>query len=150
MIDASTRTRQVLAAGPVAATATVTGTAIDRRGFESLVVSFAVGIGGIAFDATNRIDLRLQHSDDDSTWIDVIAADVNEILLPTGAQGSVGATGIVRSIAAAHAAASLTKVGYVGNKRHVRPVFTFSGAHATATPVQAQVSLTDGNAPVGI
>jgi len=150
MLDAATVTKKVLVAGPVVATADVSGV-IDRRGFESLIVTFAHGIGGITFTGTNRIDDKLQHSDDNITYTDCVAADVNSIMLPTGVEGTMGATGIVRSIITAHAAPSLTKVGYIGNKRYIKPIAAFGGTHATGTPIAIQASLgTPILAPVGV
>lgn len=150
MLDSATKTTKRLVAGPVTATTDQSGV-IDRRGFESLIVTYALGVGGITFTGTNRIDFTLQHSDDNVTFTDCAAADVNSIMLPTGVEGTMAANGIVRSITSAHAAASLTKVGYIGNKRYIKPLAVFGGTHATGTPVQIQASLSNAILePVGL
>jgi len=149
MLDLANRVKAVQAIGPVTATADITTGSVDRQGYESLAFLIGVGIGGITFDGTNKIDYRLQHSDDNSTWVDCVAADA-AIILPTGAVGVMGATGIVRSLTAAHAAASITKVGYIGPKRYARILPDFSGTHATGTPHSVVAILSDGPIPAGV
>lgn len=72
----------------------------------------------------------LTHSDDDATYTAVTIDDVQGL-------ASVGAGGIVDSLIAAHAAATLTKFGYVGNKRYLKLLADFSGTHGVATPIAA-------------
>ncbi len=116
---------------PVVRTADANGSGVDLQGFRSAVVLIQTGVGGITFDGTNKIEYVLQHSDDDSTYTAVAQADVQGV--------TVTGSGIVRSLVAAHAAASIVEVGYVGGKRYVRAVADFSGTHGTGTLTSATV-----------
>jgi len=106
--------------------------AVDLLGFESAVIAIHVGVGGITFDGTNKVEFKLTHSDDDATYTAVTAADVQGV-------DSVGAGGIIKSLTAAHAAADITKIGYVGGKRYLKLLADFSGTHGTGTPIAAEV-----------
>ncbi len=130
--------RHVIA--PIVATATQTGASINRAGFESVAFAVHVGVGGITFTGTNRIDMVAEHSNDGTTWTACTQDDV------TGA--TIVAGGIFRSLQAAHAAPSVTKVGYVGARQFARVSAVFAGTHGTGTPVSALAILGDAlNAP---
>jgi hypothetical protein len=119
----------LLAIGPASLNADNTPTAQDLANFQSALVTIAVGVGGITFDATNKIEFKMLHGDT-TTYAQATAvaqADVRGV--------TVGAGGIVRSLVAAHAAATVTKVGYFGGKRYLFVLADFSGTHGTATPV---------------
>jgi len=97
----------------------LTGSGVDLAGFASATVVLVLGdidelgaspVGGA------RIDLRLQHSDDNASWSDVTDADV------VGVAGVTG--GIVAS--ATNDAAPLD-VGYIGEKRYLRALLQPSG-----------------------
>lgn len=103
--------------------------AVDLAGFQSALVLISVGVGGITFSGTNKIEFKLTHSDDDQTYTAVAQKDVAGVTVGTG--------GIVRSLTAAHAAASVTKVGYNGGKRYIKLLADFSGTHGTGTPISA-------------
>lgn len=105
---------------------------VDLLGFESAVIAIHVGVGGITFTGTNKVEFKLTHSDDDSTYTAVTAVDVQGV-------DSVGTGGIVMSLIAAHATADITKIGYVGGKRYLKLLADFSGTHGTGTPIAAEV-----------
>ncbi len=119
--------RHVIA--PVVATATQTGASVNRAGFESVAFAIHVGVGGITFSGTNRIDMVAEHSNDGTTWTACTQDDVTGV--------TMGASGIFRSLQAAHAAPSVTKVGYVGARPFARVSAVFAGTHGTGTPVSA-------------
>jgi hypothetical protein len=118
-----------LLVAPQTATADVTPVSVDLLGFRAAMVLLYIGIGGITFTGTNKIEFILEHSNDNSTWNAVAQADV---LGPTVAAG-----GIVRSLVAAKAAADVQKISYIGGRRYVRLTPDFSGTHATGTPMTA-------------
>ncbi|SCW34090.1 hypothetical protein [Ancylobacter rudongensis] len=122
----------VEAVPPAAYGADNTPSAIDIKGFDAAMLAIHVGIGGISFNGTNKIEFKLTHSDDDATYTAVTIDDVQGL-------ASVGAGGIVKALVAAHAAPSITRVGYVGNKRFLKLLADFSGTHGTATPLSATV-----------
>lgn len=119
------------AIGAAVLSADNTPAAIDLRGFNSAEIVLAVGIGGITFTGSNKIEFRLTHSDDDVTYTDVDDGDV------LGA--AVAAGGIIKALTAAHAAAATYRVGYKGGKRYLKLLADFSGTHGAGTPIAAIV-----------
>jgi hypothetical protein len=113
-----------------------TSSAIDLKGFDSAVVSIGVGVGGITFTTSNKIEFLLTHSKDDTTYTAVTSDDVR---LLTNADSSVGTGGIVRSLTAAHAAATVAKVAYIGERRYLKVTADFSGTHGAGTPIAVNV-----------
>ena len=106
-----------------------TPAAVDIRGFDAAELILNIGIGGITFSGTNKIEFVLTHSDDNSTYTNVATADV------LGA-GTV-TSGIIKSLIAAHAAAAAYRFGYIGGKRYLKLLADFSGTHGTGTPIAA-------------
>jgi len=103
---------------------------VDLGTAGSCTIFLEVGVGGITFSGTNKVEFKLTHSDDDDTYEAVTLADV---VGPT----SVGTGGIVSSLVAAHAAATVEKIGYIGRKRYIKLLADFSGTHGTGTPMSA-------------
>lgn len=132
MRDLMNNVSSVLAIGPVSLTADNTPAAIDLAGFDSAMIEIAVGIGGITFSSSNKIEFVLTHSKDNVTYSAVTADDVR---LGTNADASVGTGGIVRSLVAAHAAPTVAKVGYIGPNRYLKVLADFSGTHGAGTPM---------------
>jgi len=104
--------------------------AVDLQGFNAAEIVLAIGAGGITFSGTNKVEFKLTHSDDDSTYT---AVDVGDVL----GVASVGDGGIVKSLTAAHATAASYRLGYVGGKRYIKLLADFSGTHGTGTPIAA-------------
>ena len=121
----------VTAIGPESLDADNTPSAIDLDQYEAAMILIHVGIGGITFTADNKIEFKLTHSDNDSDYEAVEAADVQGVTPGTG--------GIIKSLTAEHAAPSVTKVGYIGGKRYLKILADFSGVHGAATPICASV-----------
>ena len=117
---------------PEALAADNTPAAIDLQGYDGALVLIHVGVGGITFSGTNKVEFKLTHSDDDSTYAAVTVNDVVGL-------SSVGTGGIIKSLTAEHAAATLTKVGYKGGKRYLKVLADFSGTHGTGTPMAVSV-----------
>lgn len=138
--DTRSITDVVFAIPPASYNADNTPPAVDLKGFLSALVVVGVGVGGITFDATNKVEFKLTHSDDDSTYVAVTA---DEVILPAGQ--ALGSGGIIRSLVAAHAAATAVRVGYIGNKRYIKVLADFSGTHGTATPISVAVIKGDPN-----
>jgi len=108
-----------------------TEVSIDLQGCIGAEIVLDIGIGGITFTATKKIEFVLTHSDDDVTYTAVTDSDI------LGATGI--SNGIVKSLTAAHAAAASYRFGYVGGKRYLRLLAKFSGTHGTGTPIAADV-----------
>ncbi len=112
-------------------TADNTPAAVDLLGFESAEILLSIGAGGITFTSTNKIEFVLTHSDDNSTYTNVTAADLLGVSSVTN--------GIVKSLVEAHATADVTRFGYRGGKRYLKLLADFSGTHSTGTPIGAVV-----------
>jgi hypothetical protein len=106
-----------------------TPTTFDIGKAQSCTIFIEVGVGGITFTGTNKVEFKLTHSDDDSSYTAVAQTDVVGVTVGTG--------GIVRQLIAAHTTPSVVTVGYVGRKRYLRLLADFSGTHGTPTPMSA-------------
>lgn len=95
------------------ANAAVNGTGVDLQGYESACVEF---ITGTLTDGANAC--KIQHCDDDSSYVDAPAADV------LGTQSfSIALTDDNK----------VFKLGYIGDKRYIRAVMTQSAATSGGT-----------------
>ena len=110
------------ALNPVNSTTTKTSSAIDLQGFDSASIVFAIGIAGDTLSGSIYWTLKLQHSDDDSVYVDV----------PLTSLFNSAATVVVDSLTKDETAYSF---GYVGGKRYVKAVATPTGAHSVGTPI---------------
>lgn len=108
-----------------------TPVAVDLQGFNAAEILLAIGVGGITFTGTNKIEFVLTHSDDNSTYTNVADADMLGV---TGISN-----GIIKSLVAAHAAGATYRYGYKGGKRYLKLLADFSGTHGTGTPLAAAV-----------
>lgn len=124
--------KPVVAFGPIALAADNTPAAVDLAYYKSALILISVGAGGITFDATNKVEFKLTHSTDDSSYD---AVTVDDLIGVT----SVGTGGIVKSLVAAHATADVTAIGYKGGRRYLKMLADFSGTHGTATPMAVTV-----------
>jgi hypothetical protein len=122
MRDLAHNIAAVQAVAPVVLSATNTSAAIDLAGFESAAVVINTGAIVSAGDFT----AKLQESDTTTSgdFADVAAAD------------------LVGTLPASLEAASVVKVGYVGNKRYLRTVITKNGG----TSIAAGAVVVKGNA----
>ena len=102
--------------------------AVDLRGHDGAEIILAIGAGGITFTSNNRIEFILTHSDDDSSYEAVTAADL--LGVPT-----VGEGGIIKALVEAHATAAVYRFGYVGTKRYLKLLAALEGPHDTGTPM---------------
>lgn len=109
-----------------------TPAAIDLRGFDATEIVLAIGAGGITFTSSNKIEFKLTHSNDDTTYDPVTEGDVLGV-------ETIGSGGVIKALVAAHAAAGVYRFGYVGGKRYVKLLAAFSGTHGTGTPIAAAV-----------
>lgn len=108
-----------------------TPAAVDLQGFDAAEIVLAIGIGGITFSGTNKIEFVLTHSDDNSSFSNVADADL------LGVSGT--SNGIIKSLIAAHAAPAHYRFGYKGGKRYLKLLADFSGTHGSGTPIAASV-----------
>lgn len=105
--------------------------AVDLLGYQGAEILLAIGVGGITFSGTNKVEFVLTHSDDDSTYTNVTAAELLGIDSVTD--------GIIKALTSAHASAGVYRFGYIGGKRYLKLLADFSGTHGTGTPIAATV-----------
>jgi hypothetical protein len=110
----------------IAKGADTNGTAIDSQGFSSVTHVVNVGAPGITFSTTHKVEIELEHSDDNVTFTDVTSnTDV--------VGGTVGTNGLWQTIDADGDCNAVYAIGYVGGKRYSRVVLNFSGTHGSNT-----------------
>lgn len=107
---------------PVVATTTKTSTAIDLQGFNSASVVVSLGLAADTLSVSLYWTLKLQHSNDDVTYEDTVAADLNSTAL----------TVVVDSSSKDRTAYSF---GYQGGRRYLKAVATPTGSHSSGTPI---------------
>lgn len=130
MKDIHSGVTTLVALAAAALDADANGATVDLKGFDGCLFILNVGVGGITFNGTNKVDFILQESNDGSAWTAVADRDIL-------GQAATVVDGKVRTLNAAHAAAATYRFGYKGYKRYVRLVADFSGTHGTATPMSA-------------
>lgn len=108
---------------------------IDLQGYDSGFVDLHVGIGGITFDETNKIEFILSHSDDNVTYTPVEDEYIQGVTIWEANSGKIHYlnSGAVQS--------HVVRVGYVGPKRYLKLLADFSGTHATGTPLESTMIL---------
>lgn len=131
MKDIHSSTSVAVLIGAASYSADTTPVAVDLQGFNAAEILLTIGAGGITFSGTNKVEFKLTHSDDDSSYSDVADADM------LGVSGI--SSGIIKSLTSAHAAAAAYRFGYKGGKRYLKLLADFSGTHGTATPIAATV-----------
>lgn len=116
----STYHKQVLAAQTISADTNCAG--VDCTDINSL--AFLVLVGAFAFTGVNKVALKLQHSDDDVTYVDVT-------------ESYAGATAIAKELAAGADQNKSHLVEYKGGKKFARLVLDVSGTVSVAMAVVA-------------
>ena len=132
MRDLKTNIGVVQSLAPAERSSDANGTGVDLQGFASATIVIDMGAEGITLSSTNKIEIELEHSDDNSTFTDVTSsADV------------IGATpdsnGVIATFDDVAEAPAVSTVGYIGGKRYIRAVANFSGTHGSATPLAVSV-----------
>lgn len=107
---------------PAVSTTTKTSTAIDLQGYNGSDVIFTLGLAADTLSGSIYWTLKLQHSDDDSTYSDLVVSDLNSSSL----------TVVIDASTKDRASYSF---GYQGNKRYLKAVATPTGTHTNGTPI---------------
>lgn len=134
--------------GAAALSADNTPAGVDIRGFQEIEIDLAIGIGGITFSGTDKIEFKLTAAEYTDGVLGAYAAVATGDVFLNGAQVTVGTGGIIKSLEAAHAAAAVYRFEYKGNAGSLKLLADFSGTHGAATPIAALVRKSHGrNAP---
>ena len=132
MQDLSNNIKIMQSIAPAVLDADANGTGVDTQGYENVAIVVDTGVEGITLSSTNKIEFELEHSDDDSTYVDAESSDIN---------GTLGSNGLFLTLDANAESPQISEIEYLGAKRYVRVVANFSGTHGTGTPVSASVIL---------
>lgn len=124
---------EVVSLVPAVRTADTNGSGVDLRDYDGNLICFNVGAAGITLSPTNKIDLRIEASDDNSTFTAVADADLMNYV------SGGAATGTVAVLDDPAKAPLLYATQYIGQKRYVRAVLDYAGTHGTGTPISAVV-----------
>lgn len=117
---------------PLTRTTDANGSAADLADYQGAMVVAHLGTSGDTLSGSLKIELELEHSDDNSTWTDCADADLSAAVTGTN-------TGTFAVIDAAGEDARVYKVGYRGVKRYLRIVYNITGSHSSGTPSSAVI-----------
>jgi hypothetical protein len=123
---------EVVSLVPAVRTADVNGTGVDLRDFDGNTITFNVGAEGITLSGVNKIELKVEVSDDDVTYV----ACPNDDLLRfvTGVS-----TGTVVVLDDNTKAPGIYSTQYIGPRRYVRGALDYAGTHGTGTIISCVV-----------
>ena len=113
---------------PAAArTASAQSASFDVQNYDSVTLVANVGATGDTLNGTNRVEIQVQESDDNTTFTPVADADLARVV--AGGQ----ATGTFAILNAGGTVSQVYKTGYVGSKRYVRVALANFGTTASGT-----------------
>lgn len=129
----------ITAYGPITAAADNTPAVVDIRGYQNVQVLIGVGIQGVTFTGTDKIEIKMR--DGDATVGNHTAVESTDVKIYDidGVEQAIGASGLVWSLAAAHAAAKWRRIDYYGGQEYLSFLNDFSGTHGTGTPISIVV-----------
>lgn len=107
---------------PVVATTTKTSAAIDLLGYDSAAVIVSVGNSGDTLSGSVYWTLKLQESDDNSSYSDVAVGNLH----------NSAATVVIDAPSEDTLPVSF---GYKGSKRYLKAIATATGTHTNGTPM---------------
>lgn len=130
----------LLAAATIAADNTPA--AVSILGYSGVRIGLAVGVGGITFDSTNKIEVKLRAGDGTvGNHVAVATTDV-EFGQASGVGSAWATGGIIASLVAAHATSTVYWFDYVNTDpaiTHLSLLADFAGTHGAGTPLAAWV-----------
>lgn len=130
MKDLANNLLAVQSLAPAVRTADANGSGVDLQGFEGAMAIFDLGAEGDTLSSSVKIDVKLEESDDNSSWSSVASADVTD--------GSIS-SGIWATFDDNAEAPAVAGIGYVGGARYLRVVADFSGTHSNGSPCSAVI-----------
>lgn len=137
--DGISKIKQVSALLPAVRTADANGIGIDLKGYDAAQMVGYIGAPGDTLSGSVKIELELQHSDDNSTFVACADADLSAAVTGTN-------TGTFAVIDANGEASLSYAVGYMGSKRYIRIVSNVTGTHTNGTPSAALAILSEAHA----
>ena len=112
---------------PLNRTASAVSASVDTQNFDSVAFAVNVGATGDTLSGTNRVELQVQDSDDNTTFTAVSDADLLKAV--TGGQAS-GTFGVLNAGGSVN---QVYETGYRGNKRYARVALANFGTTSVGT-----------------
>ena len=137
-MDLQDTVTQTLCLAPIVKNADTNCTAVNMAGLRDVMFQVSVGASADSLSGTNKIELELEESTDNSTFTDVADADTDAAVTGTN-------TGTFAVIDATDEDDTLYTVRYLGTQQYVRVVLNFSGTHSTGTPIGVVAIQTGSN-----
>ena len=121
-------------------TADEDGDGVDNQGFESVLHFITLGISGDTLSGSVKSELKLEDSDDNSSFSAVTSAD--DVNINTGSSDGVvvnpDSSGIFATIDDPAEDDLVYAIGYRGTKRYSRVVYDTTGSHSNGMPMSNQ------------
>lgn len=121
-------------------TADEDGDSVDNRGFNSVLHFITLGVSGDTLSGSVLAELKLEESDDDSTFIPVTNSD--DVNINTNSSDGVvvnpDSNGIFATINDPAEDDLVYAIGYRGTKRYSRVVYDITGTHTNGMPMSNQ------------
>lgn len=109
---------------------------VDTKGFDACEFIVSVGASADTLSGSVYLELKLQHSDDNSAWSAV--SSVDDIIVGSCPRvTTVDSNGTFALIDAAAEDEFHFRIGYRGIKRYVRVFIDTTGTHTNGTPVSS-------------
>jgi hypothetical protein len=109
-------------------TADANSTGIDLAGSRGLLLIADIGDTGDTLSGSIKIEMEVEHSDDNSSWSDCADADLVKSVTGT----NTGTFAVIDDNAEDE---TVYTTSYIGSKRYVRVVANFTGTHTNGTEV---------------
>jgi len=114
------------------ATTTVTGTAIDKLGYNGCASTILVGNSGDTLSGSVYWTLSAEDSPDNSTWTAVAVGGLLVVDHVAGTKLKTVATHVINTLTGDSRPVTLE---YLGDKRYFRVLATATGTHTNGTPI---------------
>jgi hypothetical protein len=121
----NTKITQVLT--PAVLTDSANSASVDMKGFADLTFLCSLGISGDTLAADLAVNLEMEHSNDNSAWVDCLDSEVTN---PVVGATNTGTIAVVNDPAEDDLAIT---AGYKGTRRYVRLVYNAVGTHEEGT-----------------
>lgn len=125
---------------PAVRTADANGAGVDTQDSVGVGLVAHIGLSGDTLSGSVKIEMEVQHSDDNSSFSACADADINAAVTGTN-------TGTFAVIDAAADDEQIYKCNYIGSKRYVRVVANFTGTHTNGCPLSAHAVLAAAHCP---
>jgi len=124
----NTSTTHLLECDLVAPTVDVNGASVDLREYDGCLITVMVGESNDTLSGSVKIELEIETSDDNSTWVDATDAVITNSVTGTN-------TGTFAVIDDAAEDAAVFTTAYLGREAFIRPVVNVTGTHTNGTPI---------------